>query len=284
MNNFGQNAVFEHLVDEAAFVDKAVFNIRGIRRTKTLANVRLWKNPAIGGPRRMYARSLHGENRLTGNPFELRYGRLHRWGTVAPFRLVVRSERLPLSGAQVRIILDSLFRKGYRCQISQLELTFDVSQYSYSFFRRQLHSRARSITEFQDKLGRNTLYAGTPRSPWQLRLYQKTSDRVRVEFVLRPAYLREHGFKSIEELVRLRKLDIVDLVQFLEFREGRLIPLLELTRHFWGKELLLESPQRWPLQLLIGVLRYRGRMNPEIFLRCSKAQQHLNRMLGNLVW
>ncbi len=94
----------------------------------------------------MYARSRHGENRLTGNPFELKYGKLHKWEHVAPFRLVVRSEGLPLSGAQVRIILDSLFRKGYRCKISQAELTFDTSQYSFSFFRHQLFSHARSLT------------------------------------------------------------------------------------------------------------------------------------------
>src|SRR6266849_895928 len=142
MNRLREPRVFQHLVNEAAFVDKAVFNIWGIRRTHALQYVKLGANPAIGGPRRMYARSRHGENCLTGNSFELKYGKLHKWEHVAPFRLVVRSEGLPLSGAQVRIILDSLFRKGYRCKISQAELTFDISQYSFSFFRRQLFSHA----------------------------------------------------------------------------------------------------------------------------------------------
>jgi len=284
MKSLNQRSTFQYLVNDAAFVDKAIFNVWGTRRKNILPKVKLGKNLAIGGPMRMYARSRHGENRLTENPFELRYGRLHKWRAVAPFRLVVRSERLPLSGAQVRIILDSLFRKGYRCQASQLELTFDVSQYSFLFFRRQLFSNARSIIEFQDRLGRNTFYGGTARSPWQLRVYQKTSDCVRVEFVLRRAYLRDHALRSIEELVGLRKVDLANLAQFLEFRGGRLTPLLKRTRHFWGKDLLLQSPQRWPLQLLISVLRYRGRMNPEICLRCSKAQLLLNRMLGNFVW
>src|ERR1700680_3938703 len=111
MKSLDQRSIFQHLVNEAAFVDKAVFNVWGIRRKKIPLSVDLGNNFAIGGPRRMYARSLHGKIGLTENPFELRYGRLHRWGTVAPFRLVVRSERLPLSGAQVRIILNSLFRK-----------------------------------------------------------------------------------------------------------------------------------------------------------------------------
>jgi len=232
----------------------------------------------------MYARSRHGENRLTGNPFELKYGKLHKWKHVAPFRLVVRSKGLPLSGAQVRLVLDSLFRKGYRCQISHVELTFDVSQYSFHSLRQNLFSHARSIVELKDLLGWNTLYVGTTRSPWELRVYQKTAACVRVEFVLRPAYLRKHGFRSIEDLVGLRKLDFADLTQFLEFQEGRLIPILKRTRSFWGKELLLQSPHRWPLRVLISILRYRGRMNPEIFLRCSSAQHLLCRMLGNVVW
>jgi len=232
----------------------------------------------------MYARAQHGKNRLTGNPFELKYGKLRNWEHVAPFRLVVRSEGLPLSGAQVRIILGNLFRKGYRCQVSQVELTFDISQYSLAFLRRQLLSHARSLTALQDRHKRNTLYVGTVRSPWQLRMYQKTDACVRVEFVLRPAFLRKHSFGSIESLVGLRKLDIADMAQFREFREGRLMPILKRTRNFWGKELLLQSPSRWPLQVLVSVLRYRGRMNPEIFLRCSSTQHLLYRMLSNLVW
>jgi hypothetical protein len=284
MTSQGHKPIFRHLVNEAAFIDKAVFNVWGSRRVRRREGVELGPNLAIGGARRMYARSLHGQSRLTGNPFELRYGRLHQWEHVPPFRLIMRSETVPLSGAQVLGILKCLFCNGFRSRVAQVELTFDLSRYSFPLLHQQLLSQARSMTELNDDFGNATLYAGTARSPWQLRIYQKTDNCVRVEFVLRPAFLHRNGMDSIEDLLRLRNLDLSALARFMKFREDRLTSILRLRPHFWGKELLMQIPQRRPLQLLIQVLRYRGRINPEIFLRWSDMHQLIKRMQRNIIW
>ena len=209
----------------------------------------------------MYARLLPGHCQLTGNPFELKYGRLHSYANVPPFRLSVRSDNAPLSGAGLNAIADSLFRSGFHSQVSQLEFTFDVTGFSYSFFHEHVLTTARSVTEV-GKEGRKTLYVGRPRSPWQLRIYQKTDSLMRVEFVLRRAWLRAHGIEEIDDLPRLRNVDVWASVSFPEFREERLASVLNRMPNCSGKSILLHPPRQGHLQFLAAVLRWRCGIDP----------------------
>jgi hypothetical protein len=226
-----ESGVFRHLASQSAFVDRAVFSIWGDRRERILSLVEHSPSRAIGGSKSTYARLIPGKCHATNNPFELKYGKLHQYANIPPFRLNVRSDRMPLSGAQVAAIANSLFRRGFRVHVAYLEFTFDVLDYSLAYFRQRLFTRARSITEL-GREGHKTFYAGKPRSPWQLRVYQKTESIVRVEYALRRAFLRAQRIEQIEDLVRLRDLNVRALASFQEFNEDRLAAALGACPRF----------------------------------------------------
>jgi hypothetical protein len=278
-----RNGIFPRLADKSAFIDKAVLSVWGNRRERVSSVVELAETRAIGGSSRMYARLLPGHCQLTGNPFELKYGRLHSYPNVPPFRLSLRSDNAPLSAAEVNAIANSLFRSGFGFQVSQLEFTFDVTGLSFSFFREHLLTSARSITEV-GKENSKTLYAGRPRSPWQLRIYSKTYSLMRVEFVLRRAWLHAHGIGQLDDLRLLRDLDVWALASFPEFREKRLASALNRMPNCWGKNVLLQHQRRMPLRFLTAVLRWRCGVSPRPFLRSSQADVLLRRMQRNMLW
>lgn len=271
-------------MNAAAFVDKAAFSVWATRRKREPVTLKLGPNFAVGGQNRGYARSLHGINRMTGSPFELKYGRLQKWKRFPPFRLTLRSADNPLSGAQVRSVLDALFHKGYRCKTALVELTFDLSAYSFSLLSQRLFTTARSINELVDCSGRKTLYVGTPRSPLQLRIYEKTDGCVRVEFVLRPAYLRAHRIVTVEHLLKLRAVDLWKAVWFQAFRRRLLATLIQKGQPFWGSSLFRPNSYRWPFRLLADVLRFRARINPARYLRRCELQRVLMQMQEMLIW
>jgi hypothetical protein len=276
--------VFPHIVDEAAFFDRVEFGLWGDRRIQILPALRTKPSIPIGGLGRSYGRSIHGKCVSTGNPFEFRYGRLKRWPKLAPFRLILRSDASPLTGSQVALVAGSLLRQGYRERASRLELTFDVTEYSFSYFWKQWFSRSRLKEEFYDREGRETFYIGGPTSPWQLCVYQKTASVVRIEFKFRRVFLAAHGISRAEDLLRLRDVELWELVSFPEFHEPSLTAALSASRNFFGKELLLQSPDRWPIQTLIGFLRRRAHIDPAGLIRPSEAQWKLSSMQTNMIW
>jgi hypothetical protein len=283
MDMAAERGIFPHLANQAAFVDKAIISIWGDRRLRISALLGHGPSRAIGGPKRMYARMISGQCFATGNPFELKYGKLQSYENVPPFRLTVRSDRMPLSGAQVEMITGALFRRGFRSHIASLEFTFDVMNYPFSYFRHRLFTRARSILELGTD-GSRTFYAGRPRSPWQLRVYEKTGSVVRVEYILHRAFLSASGIERVDDILRLRDVNIWALASFQEFHEDRLAEALAKVPDGWGKDLLSETPRRWPLQLLATVLRGRCGIDPRGMLHRSEAQQLLRNMQDNFLW
>jgi hypothetical protein len=206
--------VFDFLINQAAFVDKAVFNLWGVRRCRPRASVCIERNLPIAGRGRMYARSVHGYCCVTQNPFELKYGRLRKYKALAPFRLILRSEMAPVTGAQVSLVSDSLFRKGLRSYVSAIEMTLDLDTVQIASLVSGIWTTARTRTEFEDESGRRSLYLGTPHSTWQLRLYQKSHRVVRFEYVFRLPFLQAIRISQPQDLVRLRKIRLGKLVRY----------------------------------------------------------------------
>jgi hypothetical protein len=231
----------------------------------------------------MYARLIPGKCHAAKNPFELKFGKLHQYTNIPPFRLSIRSDRTPLSGAQVAAVANSLFRRGLRVQVTYVEFTFDVLGYSFAYFRQRLFTRARSTTEL-GREGHKTFYAEKPRSPWQLRVYQKTESIVRVEYALRRAFLRAQRIEQIEDLVRLRNLNVWAPASFQEFNEDRLAVALEKIPSGWAKSRLQESPHRLTFRMLSTALRWRCGIDPAPLLRRSKAQHLLRSMQDSVLW
>jgi hypothetical protein len=276
--------VFQHLVDKAAFLDKLEIGLWGVKRQRFLPVIDTKPSKPIGGNKRLYGRSIHGLCRTTGNPFEFRYGRLRHFRRLAPFRLVLHSGRTPLTGAQVSLVAGALLRQGYRSQVSQLELTFDITGYPLSYFRQHLFTRARRKRELHDHLGRQTFYAGGPRSPWQLIVYQKTDQVVRVEFKIRRGFLHDRGIESVHDLLRFRRLNLWALVSFREFDDIRLRLALRRVSSSRYNHLFFESPRRLSLQTLATFLRWRLGINPDSVLKTSGAEHVLRRMQRNFIW
>lgn len=203
MNSGG---VFLHLADEAAFIDRIDVSIWGKLRRHPKPPIQILHNIPIGGAGRFYARSIHAVCASGGNPIELRYGRLRPFPSLPPLRLILRSERTPLTAAQVIIARDSLIRRGFRSYLSSVELTCDIHGEHLLDIRRRLPASNRPIRQFKDESGRETLYFGLPTSSWQLRVYEKTDAIVRVEFVLRLPFLRSHRIDQPLDVLHLSKM------------------------------------------------------------------------------
>jgi len=278
------DGVFPHFINKAAFFDKVELAVWGSPRRRVSGSVILKPSQPIGGPNRPYGRSVHGKFLATANPFEFRYGKIQNWANLSPFRLIVRSHSIPLTGIQVDAIAHSLFRKGLRAQVGLVEMTFDIEGYSVHDLRMHFLTRCTKLVELKDKNGWGTLYIGSRRSPWQLRIYQKAESVVRVEYIFRREFLRSHAMSSCMDLLRLRQFDLFKLVAFQEFSQSRLNSMLKSSPDFWGKELLHRWPHRWPVQTLTNILHWRGGIDPGTVLQPFEAERLFGRMQRYLLW
>jgi hypothetical protein len=206
--------VFEFLINKCAFFDKVVLGVWGTKRATPQPSVYIERNLPIAGAGRMYGRSDRGYAGFTPNAFELKYGRLLHYENVPPFRLTLRSDVLPISCAQVLLVADGLLWRGFRSYISSVELTFDIAGFQIPSLVCGLWSTARTQASFTDRSGRRTFYLGTPRSRWQMRIYQKSEQIVRVEYVFRLPLLRATRIKLPQDLIRLRRIRLGRFARF----------------------------------------------------------------------
>jgi hypothetical protein len=275
---------FPDLVNRAAFADKVVLSVWGYRLAKSRGEIQLGPNQAIGGDGRLYARLIPIALPKSGNLGQLKYGRLlgRRW--VPPFRLIVRSVNTPLDQAQVALVLSSLFRTRYRNRVAEVEMTFDSCGDSIRSLQQKLFTPARRFREVRDQSGSETFYAGGPTSSWQLRVYQKTHDVVRIEFILRRPLLRNWGIHTFEDVVLLRSVDLRRLASFMSIHESKLCTTLADMEPGWRKQVLLDWPVRRPLQPLTQTLRREYRIDPALLLYASDTQLRLERMQPAFIW
>jgi hypothetical protein len=279
-----QAGVFESLVNRASFVDKIVMSIWGSKRHRPLEGVQAGASRPIGGGKRLYARSIPVTLNSSGNEGEFKYGRFQPWKQAPPFRLVLRSVHTPLDQAQVDAAANSLMCKGYRINVAQIEMTFDTYNTSVKSFHQHLFTTARRVSILRDRDGNQTLYVGTPRSAWQLRVYQKTNDIVRLEYVLRLPFLREFGIRGTKDIFILRELDLSQSAGFMKFSQNRLEYALADLKRDWRKQLLLDWARYRRLELLSRILRQEHRVNPNPLLEATRVEVMLRRMQSLFVW
>lgn len=204
--------VFDRTVDRRAFIDKVVLSILGERRQfPTLVRNRI--NRPIGGQDRNYARSERGVLPGNRNPYELQYGVMRLRGVLPSLILVLRSESRPLTTAGINAAVKALCNDGWVATVSQVELTFDLSDVSVGWLRKRIFTRARKFRRLRDSQGRRTFYLGSRISPWQVRIYEKTDEVVRLEFILRRPFLRKIGVNGTQDLVKLRDLNLRALLR-----------------------------------------------------------------------
>jgi hypothetical protein len=223
--------VFPELVDKRAFVDTIALSIRGIRR-RLAAGTNVETNRGIVRSNRNYARAERGVL-VGGNPYELRYGLIRLKGVLPPLMLILRSERIPLSIRNVKRAINTLCEPGWQASISQLELTFDLSGVSVGWLRKRVFTSARISRTLRSDDGRTTIYLGARTSPWQVRVYDKAPSVVRVEFILRRAFLRGIQINTPEDLRRMRRVSLQRLLSICETDPGALTELMGQLQLQW---------------------------------------------------
>jgi len=99
---------FAHTIDRAAFIDTIVLSINASAspRWQALFNV---KHHPILHERGNYSRAAEGIWDVTGNPITVVFGKVARMPPLPQFLVTVRSESVPVTGAQVTKLVEALF-------------------------------------------------------------------------------------------------------------------------------------------------------------------------------
>ena len=271
------------VVDRKAFFDTVTISIWGDRRQRPANSVQLLDNPAIGGWGRTYARAWLGIFLSTRNPFELRYGLVRNQGLVPPLRLRAWSEQKPVTINDTIATIDALCRKGWRAEVSQVELTFDLTGLSIDYFWRGIMSRAKRFVIWE-KDGQETLYIGGRTSPWQLRIYPKTREITRFEFILRRQFLRRLSIRRLADLERLRTMDIGFLVRLCEVNQDSLNALEQTVESEFRRRALKSFFAGYPLRDSLRAAKKLFKADPQQMIVMSPEQARLLEMQGRLVF
>lgn len=222
-----EGQIFPHLVDRAAFVDTIRLSVHSHRKPR-LDQIDNQENYGIlSGSGSNYARKLSGTWTATGNPIVILYGKVNRFSGVPPVSLIVRSESMPVTAAQVNKMVESVFPRVADVRVSSVELTFDVSTFCYSEACRSAVYRAIHTRELSDARGRRTFYIGSPRSLWFARIYEKRKDVLRAEFKLQRGFLSAQGWNHPNDLVAMRTLQLSKLISFRRSSNSRITAATE---------------------------------------------------------
>ncbi len=276
--------VFPYLVNEAAFVHKIVMSV-WTEEKPVLYQLLDEKREGILKPDSRYARSFKGKAPLTGNPLETVYAKVSRFPRVPPCQVTMRSEEVPLSGAQVNESMRLLFPAASRIQPVLVELTFDLTKTSVDYLHQHMIHRSRQWNERWDRVrGRRTVYVGSPASGWQVRIYDKTERVVRLELILRKGILPDNGILQPDNVVTLRSLELQPKFSLRRFSRPR---VAAATKN-WNDQYWQDVACNWErsgssLQRLCQMLVGRGDKTGSLF-PLSRLQRNLERMQGNLIW
>ena len=272
--------VFPHLVDQAAFVDTITISVNSAQRPR-LDEIADQKNVGILSRRNNYSRMVTGNWTVTGNPVTILYGKVNRYPRVPPCSVTIRSESMPVTGAQVNKLVESIFPRATDGRVSNVELTFDVSSFSFSDVLRSAVYRAVQTTEFGDEANGRTFYIGSVKSFWFACIYQKREDVLRLELKLRRGFLSSKGLNHPDDLVGLRTLELSKLFSLRRFSHSR----ITTATNGWP-----ETAQDWcqrsakkPLWLVNRILSGNGLVADRLLPK-SRNQLQLESMQRLLIW
>src|SRR5450755_4408598 len=93
---------FPHLMNAAAFVDTITLNVDGDLSKNYEKELSSSKNIGILNPNALFSRCVFATWPVTGNPVTINYGKAKHFKTLPRLRIKLRSENVPLTGAQVQ--------------------------------------------------------------------------------------------------------------------------------------------------------------------------------------
>ena len=234
--------MFQYCMNKAAFIDRMDLSV-WTEGKPVLDQLLEAKSIGVLSSKSLYARSLSGKTPITGNPVEILYGKASRFPNVPPCRVIMRSEEVPLTGAQVNETMRLLFPAATRIQPVQAELTFDFKKrVSVLYLYRHMIHGARRVVELSDIWGRKTVYLGSSKSPWQIRIYDKARAKgiVRLELILRRNLLFGYGIRQPDTVVMLRSMELKSMFSLRRFARARLAAAAKGWRDVVRREIVDE--------------------------------------------
>lgn len=213
--------MFSYLIDKAAFIDRIDLNV-SVRKPYAAQPpdtdfLRTRKLQPIGSKGSQYGRLARG--RYRGLDVEVKYSKRPTYRRIPDARVTVHSERHVVTWSKVELLLDRLgyIPAWYTVEVSWLELTFDMTKASIADLLGWLFTRAR-VRVCKGETS-STVYAGSRKSPWEVRMYEKSKGVVRLEFILRRAFLRKRNLLTGPRIARLSSVRLFDqLVTFLRVK------------------------------------------------------------------
>jgi hypothetical protein len=95
-------------VDTVAFIDKLVLSVDGQLKPNCENELQHPVSRGIYTVDSLYSRDVSGGFWLSGNPVDVVYGRTKNFKNVPAIRITMHSNRIPLTGAQVRCLVERL--------------------------------------------------------------------------------------------------------------------------------------------------------------------------------
>ena len=167
-----------------------------------------------------------------------------------------------------------------------MELTFDTSGYSFSYFCRHVFSRARATDLYfrNSTTGRREFLTGSRDSGSQLRVYEKPLSRVRFEAILHRRFLKRAGIQTLGHLSGMRDIDLWRLFWIRDLDRRRYLAALEVVSNGWQKQLFVKWPTYRNLQVLQQALRTGWRIDISPLLRVSPLEHRFHMMQQRTLW
>ena len=283
--------MFKHLLNEAAFIDRIDLSVWATEKPVTdglldrdMAPIltRNSQKPDYKKSKSLYAYRVSGKSNLTSNPVRLVYGKVSRLPRVPPMCVALWSEAMPVTGAQVNETLRMLLPNATRVQPVSVELTFDFEGIGIDTLNHGVIYRARTWDQVEDNSGSRTIYIGSRRSPWQLKIYDKARGVARFELTLRRGFLSGIGVQQPDNILSLRLLDLRKMFSFCRVDGAEI--RREAMKRWPGDQYWQEFACEWegdgrPMQSLLRLLRGRKSV-----FTSSPLQRTLEKMQMNLVW
>lgn len=268
---------FGYLVGHAAFLHKIVFSIDGEGNTPILGVT----EAILSGPKSTYGRKAKGVNPLSGNGWELRYGRVKKYKNVPEMQLTIRSDACPVTCAEALMLVAHTCRRVSRIQVSSLELTFDLLGEEPTKLMNRVFTSSRRPADIREFKG--TWYIGSPMSAWEVRIYQKAPAVCRLEFILRRSFLQKVGINDPVEILGLRHFDLSRVLSLRRLDSRALEAKLGSITPGWKRRLVLH----WPYSLQMheqGLRRNRKIETIEAFPLARVWVQRIVSMQRRLIW
>jgi hypothetical protein len=272
--------VFGHLVNKTASVDKMVVSVDGKLKEHFRENELSDVNAkAILRPGSLYAACIFAIWPLTGNPVSIHHGRVVKFRNVPSHQFAFQSESIPVTSAQVNLLVRKCMEEKPApvIAVSSIELTFDVTDTTVDYIQQG------DVRVLTDEWGSKTIYVGSPRSAWQVRIYQKNLWVVRIEFILRKQFLSKSGISSLEEVLLLSTINIWQLLSVRRFSRSSAKRATKKLNELVRSVIVDSSRFNRPRDTVLFVLR-RNRINPTLIFKKTNLQRKLETMQRRLIW